>query len=70
MQRDFEIVDRFHLGTYDYLTRVVYPLAAGETEVRHNTVISERFAELARHSNVDDFEHLSRIRGLVCRRRP
>ena len=64
----FELVDSFHLGAYDFLTRVMYPLQAGEEEVRHNTVFSERSAELARAFNPDAFEHLSRMRGLLLRR--
>ncbi len=65
----FEPVDSFHLGAYDYLTRVLYPLLAGPDEVRHNTIVSERCSELARAFNPDCFEALSRMRGLVLRRK-
>jgi ubiquinone/menaquinone biosynthesis C-methylase UbiE len=60
---------RFHLGAYDYLTRVVYPQVAGPENVRHNTVFSEKSAELARAFNPDCFEPLSRMRGFVLRKR-
>ena len=69
LESRFELSASFHLGAYDYLTRVLYPLLAGEHDVRHNTVISERSAELARAFNPPDFEHLSRIRGFLLRRR-
>lgn len=59
---------RFHLGAYDYLTRVVYPQVAGPENVRHNTVFSEKSAELARAFNPDCFEPLSRMRGFVLRK--
>jgi len=62
-----ELVDTFHLGAYDYLTRVVYPAVAGEENVRHNTNFSERSWELARAFNPDAFEQFSRMRGFVLR---
>ena len=68
-EREFEVESTFHLGAYDYLTRVVYPKVAGEENVRHNTVFSERCAELARAFNSDCFAPLSRMRGLVLRKR-
>lgn len=69
VERDFELVDTFHLGAYDYLTRVMYPLVAAPEQVTHNTVMSERCVELARAFNPDCFEDLSRMRGLVLRKR-
>jgi SAM-dependent methyltransferase len=69
IERHFEVAGSFHLGAYDYLTRVMYPLIAGD-EVRHNTVFSEQAAKLARAFNPDAFEHLSRMRGLVLRKAP
>jgi SAM-dependent methyltransferase len=62
-----DLVDTFHLGAYDYLTRVVYPMVAGEKNVRHNTNFSERAWELARAFNPDTFEQFSRMRGFVLR---
>jgi SAM-dependent methyltransferase len=68
LDRSFESVARFHLGMYDYLTRVVYPLMAGPENVRHNTVFSEKSEQLARAFNPDSFAHLSRLQGFVLRR--
>ena len=66
---EFEIRNRFHLGGYDFLTRVVYPVLVGAENVRHNTEFSERSERIAREFNPDDFEPLSRIKGVVLRKR-
>lgn len=68
LRRSFDEVGQFHLGAYDYLTRVVYPHVAGIENVRHNTVFSEKSAALARAFNPDDFGELSRMRGFVLRK--
>jgi SAM-dependent methyltransferase len=65
----FDLEDTFHLGAYDFLTRVVYPQVAGEDNVRHNTNFSERCSELARAFNPECFAELSRMRGFVLRKR-
>lgn len=67
--QDLEIEDRFHLGAYDYLTRVFYPLVVGAENARHNSVFSEKCQKLAREFNPNCFEELSRVRGLVMRKR-
>ena len=64
-----DVEDQFHLGAYDYLTRVMYPLVVGAENARHNSVFSERCQELARAFNPDCFAELSRVRGLVMRKR-
>lgn len=68
LERHFTLEDTFHLGAYDFLTRVVYPAVAGEENVRHNSVFSERCVPVARAFNPDCLESLSRIRGLVLRK--
>jgi SAM-dependent methyltransferase len=65
----FTVEDTFHLGSYDYLTRVVYPLQVGAENARHNSVFSERSARLATAWNPDCYAHLSRMRGFVLRLR-
>jgi SAM-dependent methyltransferase len=65
----FSIDETFHLGAYDYLTRVLYPLLVGPENAIHNSNFSERCAHLARAFNPDDFAPLSRMRGLALRRR-
>ena len=65
----YEEVGRFHLGAYDFLTRVVYPTIAGMENVKHNTVFSEHSAEIARAFNPQCFVELSRMRGFALRKR-
>jgi SAM-dependent methyltransferase len=67
-EREFTVEDEFHLGAYDYLTRVVYPAIVGPENARHNTVFSERCSELAHAFNPEAFEPLSRMRGFVLRK--
>jgi len=69
LDSEFDRVGSFHLGAYDYLTRVFYPLVAGVENAKHNTVFSERASELARAFNPQAFETLSRLRGFVLRKR-
>jgi SAM-dependent methyltransferase len=66
--RHFTLEDRFHLGAYDYLTRAFYPSVVGAENAKHNTVFSQRCAEMARSFNPDCFAELSRIQGMVLRK--
>lgn len=68
MERGFRVEHEFHLGAYDYLTRVAYPLIVGPDKAVPNTVFSEKCQQLARALNPDAFRDLSRIRGFVLRR--
>jgi SAM-dependent methyltransferase len=69
LERAFDVEETFHLGAYDYLTRVFYPLLVGPEKAKHNTVFSEQASKLARHHNPTSFESLSRMRGFVLRKR-
>jgi ubiquinone/menaquinone biosynthesis C-methylase UbiE len=60
-------VDTFHLGSYDFLTRVLYPLIVGADQVAHNSNFCEKCVKLARAFNPDAFAACSRIRGFVLR---
>jgi SAM-dependent methyltransferase len=65
----FTVEDEFHLGAYDYLTRVFYPHVVGPENARHNTEFSEKCSQMARVFSPDAFAHLSRIKGLVLKRK-
>ncbi len=69
LETHFNLEDQFHLGAYDYLTRVMYPLVVGAENAKHNSVFSEKCLQLARANNADCFEKYSRVRGLVFRKR-
>ena len=65
---EWRVSRSFHLGMYDYLTRVVYPMIAGPENVRHNTAISEKSLALARAHNPESMQPLSRVRGFMLER--
>jgi ubiquinone/menaquinone biosynthesis C-methylase UbiE len=69
IEKHFAVEDTFHLGMYDYLTRVVYPLMVGTENITRNSVFHERCAQLARAYNPDCFAPFSRMRGFICRKR-
>jgi len=64
----YQVEEKFHLGAYDYLTRVVYPMMVGAENVKHNTVFSEKAAQLARAYNPDAFKGFSRMRLFALRK--
>jgi ubiquinone/menaquinone biosynthesis C-methylase UbiE len=68
IQPEFTVEHEFHLGAYDYLTRVVYPAVISPEPARHNTEFSERSAAIARAFNPPDFQPFSRMRGFVLRK--
>jgi ubiquinone/menaquinone biosynthesis C-methylase UbiE len=68
-EAEFTVEDEFHLGAYDYLTRVVYPYIVGPENARHNSEFGERCSQLASALNPDAFEPYSRMRGFVLRKR-
>lgn len=69
LEGQFILESKFHLGMYDYLTRIFYPLITGANNVKHNTVFSERSCQLAQRFNPDNFEQFSRVRGFVFRKK-
>jgi len=64
----FTYVDSIYLGSYDYLTRIVYPLIA-TGDVDHNTQYHELFSVLSKAFNPEAFNTLSRLRIDVLLRR-
>jgi len=69
IEQNFLIEEEFHLGSYDYLTRVVYPLFIGSENVRHNTKYHEKSKLLASIHNPPDLKSISRIRGFLLKRK-
>lgn len=65
---EFKLDATFHLGAYDYLTRVVYPMIVGAENAKHNTQFAEQCMKVARAHNPDCFERFSRMRGFVFER--
>jgi len=65
----FVIRDEFHLGMYDFLTRVFHPFLVAPELVQHNTNFSEKSEILAKVLNPDCFEKYSRIKGFVLEKK-
>lgn len=69
LEEYFEVHDAFHTGLFDLLTRVVYPTLVGAEKATGHAEFHERLEPLVRVFNVDELRPLSRVRGLLCRRR-
>jgi SAM-dependent methyltransferase len=67
LDRSFEVERQLHFGVYDFISRVVHPLAVAPQEPRYDASLNEVAARLA--LAVDAFAELSRILFLVLRRR-
>ena len=65
----FEIKGSFHLGMYDFLTRVLNPFLSHPEGVKHNTSFSEKAEIMSKHLNPDAFEKYSRIKGYVLEKK-
>lgn len=61
--------EKFHLGMYDFLTRVVYPQIVGAENAISNTVFSEKCHFIARQYDNNEMEGFSRIRGFVFQKK-
>lgn len=66
----YELESTFHSGTYDYYTRVLYPLLVGAENVEAGSEYSQKLASLARCFNPEGFRRFSRLRGLLLRKVP
>lgn len=66
--KGFTTENTFHLGMYDYLTRVYYPMVVGENNIIYNSVFNKQGMKLAQQCNPDYFEKYSRMKGFVWQR--
>jgi SAM-dependent methyltransferase len=69
LEHDFVIEQEIHTGSYDYLTRYVYPYLVGNDKIKRNTEFHEKAYSLAKAYNPELFRHLSRIYGFVLRKK-
>jgi SAM-dependent methyltransferase len=67
LDRCFEVEHRVHFGIYDFLSRVVHPLAVAPQEPRYEAPLNEVASRLA--LSLHAFPELSRVLFLVLRRR-
>jgi SAM-dependent methyltransferase len=69
LEQNFNIKEDFHLGSYDFLTRFVYPCLVGPGAVKHDSEFHEKFQQLAGAYNPDSLKQFSRIRGFVMQKK-
>lgn len=67
LDENFHIEDKFHIGSYDFLTRCLYPHVVGEKNIKRNSPFVEKCSEIAKVFNPTAYEQFSRVRGFVCR---
>lgn len=65
---EFILTGSFHLGNYDYLTRIFYPRLISPGNVKYNTTFHYQAAELTKLYNPDCFRNISRVQGYVFTR--
>ena len=66
-QDKYDVVERISFGTYDFVSRIVHPLAVRPAEPDYQGVLNEVGARLALIRN--DMPDISRVLGLVLRKR-
>jgi hypothetical protein len=67
--QSFNVEDEWHLGAYDYLTRVVYPLMAAPDEAGTTRCSANGPPGSAAAFNAESFRELSRMRAFLPRKR-
>jgi SAM-dependent methyltransferase len=69
MERSFATVDEFHTGTFDFLTRVVYPRLVGSDQVGASDEFHRKIHVVAQQFNPVAMKTLARVRGFALVRR-
>lgn len=65
----FEIKAEFHSGTFDFLTRVVYPALVGPENATGHSDFHQKILKICENFNPNDFQPLARLRGYVLRKK-
>src|SRR3989339_18043 len=65
LKQKFIIKKQMHLGSYDYLTRFVYPYLVSTNSMKHNTIFHKKAQSLADAYNPNFLKKFSRIRGFL-----
>ena len=68
-QQSFDIAARFNSGTFDFLTRVVYPALVGAEQASGPSDFHHRIHKLAQTFNPEPLQSLARLHGFVLIRR-
>ena len=65
----FEVIAEFNSGTFDFLTRVVYPALAGAEHATGPSEFHQRIHQLARTFDPAPLKPMGRLRGFILVRR-
>lgn len=65
---NLSILDTMHTGSFDYLTRVIYPALVGSENASGPSDFHEKILEVARAYNPDEFACLARLKGWVLKK--
>jgi len=65
----FVLGAEFHSGSFDFLTRVVYPALVGSGKATGHADFHRQILPVARSFNPDQFKPLARLRGFALTRR-
>jgi SAM-dependent methyltransferase len=63
LSENFEILDTWHSGMYDILTRITYPLLIGADKATSPSDFHSKILPLAKHLNPKEFENYARLVG-------
>jgi ubiquinone/menaquinone biosynthesis C-methylase UbiE len=69
IDRTFELVDEFHSGMYDFLTRVVCPRVVGPDRLEQSEEFRHQIEIVARRFNPPEMKRLARVRGFALVKR-
>jgi len=69
LDEHFNVENRFDLGSYDFFTRIIYPLIVGDKNVKFNSVFSEKCGELSKECTEECYSKFSRIKGFILRKK-
>lgn len=65
LNKGFGVGDDFHTGSFDYLTRVVYPALVGAANASGHSEFHAKILPLAMAFNPDQFRPLARLHGFL-----
>lgn len=69
LEKEFILKNDFHSGCFDFLTRVVYPMLAGEENATGHSDFHEKIYPIANVYNLDAMKDLARLRGFVLEKK-
>ncbi len=69
IERWFDVADEFHTGTFDFLTRILYPRLAGPDNFDDAEEFRRKIEIVARRFNPSALKPLARVRGFALLKR-